>query len=92
MGLPILGFAPNVEELDDLLGMPCGIAHEAGDDSVERLADGILRLAGPASEFSPARRAQLQERARELFSLERFERQYLELYAALQAGTGGRAA
>ena len=89
MGLPILGFRPNVEELSDLLGISCGLAHDPDADPVEKLAERILRLASFRGEYSVERRAELQQRSRALFSQERCEGEYLELYEAILAGGGG---
>lgn len=91
MGLPILGFGANVEELTDLLEMPCGIVHDAVGDGVDELATRILHLVDSRAQFTVERRAQLQSRARRLFSQERFERDYLDLYQALRAGAGEHA-
>lgn len=91
MGLPILGFGPCVDELSDLLGISCGVAHDAATDPVDELAARILGIADGQGEFTLERRIEMQERARALFSRQRFESEYLELYEALLSGGRGRA-
>jgi glycosyltransferase involved in cell wall biosynthesis len=81
-GLPVVGWAPQVEELEDLLGVRVGLAFDARTQSAGELAASLLgaledaALAGLTGE-------RLARAAREQFSAERFVNGYLSVYGEL---------
>ena len=86
MGLPIIGYPPNVMELEALMEMPVGDPYDAGRADLSELAASIHEVMdGSNTRFTSAVRKLISRRARELFSLSRFHRQYNELYNRLKA-------
>jgi glycosyltransferase involved in cell wall biosynthesis len=81
-GTPVIGWAPQVEELTGLLGVVPGAAFDARVQSARELATTIL-----AALESPELRAiagtRLAASARDWFSVERFLQGYLEVYSEL---------
>ncbi|MDP6438312.1 MAG: glycosyltransferase family 4 protein [Candidatus Brocadiia bacterium] len=93
MGLPIIGFPPNVSELEELLGMKVGLPFDPPKEDPLRLAALIKEIMSPRSGFDLAHRAEMMRRARERFSSDRFYAEYYAFYETIlpsgAAGGGG---
>ena len=83
-GTPVVGWAPQVKELQEMWNMPVGVPFDARNQDARALADAILAaLDAPAQQDSV--RMRLAENARGTFSLERYGESYLALYRELLA-------
>lgn len=80
MGLPIIGFPPNVAELGELLGLNVGLAFDTAKQGPQDLAAMIREIISPGTGFDVAHRKELMRRARERFARERFDAEYMRLY------------
>ena len=80
MGLPIIGFPPNVAELSELLEMKVGLAFDASKQGPQDLAEKIKEVMSARAGFDLAHRRELMQRAREHFTRERFDAEYMRLY------------
>ncbi len=81
-GTPVVGYAPQVSELRDLLGMEVGIAFDANLHTAAELADFLLQaLDGPLQET--AVRQRIAAAAREALSGDKFARGYEQIYREL---------
>jgi len=81
-GTPVVGYAPQVSELRDLLGMEVGIAFDANLQTPAELADFLLRaLDGPLQET--AVRQRIAAAAREALSGNKFVQGYEQIYREL---------
>ncbi len=82
-GLPVVGWAPQVEELQGLLGLRVGLAFDARTQTAGELAETLLTaledrgLTGLTGE-------ELARVARSQFSAERFVQAYLAIYEELR--------
>ncbi|MBN1438909.1 MAG: glycosyltransferase family 4 protein [Anaerolineales bacterium] len=78
-GVPVIGWAPQIREMEAVLGMPVGAGFESGRETAEDLARRIREaLRGDAD--SPAYRRALADAARKAFSEERYAEAYLDLF------------
>lgn len=80
MGLPIIGFPPNVAELGELLEMNVGLAFDAAEQGPQDLAAMIREMMPAGAGFDVAHRKELMRTAREHFARERFDAEYMRLY------------
>jgi glycosyltransferase involved in cell wall biosynthesis len=83
-GAPVVAWAPQVRELESLLGMPVGAPFDGRAQSAGDLAAGI-RSVLDGDLVSPPRRRRMAEAARAAFSEERFVDFYLDLYREMIA-------
>jgi len=81
-GVPVVGWAPQVEELESLLGMRVGLAFDARAQSAHELATRLLAALEDAS-LAGLTGTRLARAAREQFSAERFVNGYLSVYREL---------
>ena len=81
-GLPVVGWAPQVEELERLLGLRVGLPFDARTQSARELAASLLAALEDAS-LAALTGQTLARAAREHFSVERFVRGYLVVYQEL---------
>jgi glycosyltransferase involved in cell wall biosynthesis len=83
-GLPIIGFPPIVEELNETLGIKVGYGFDAHYESSGQLAQRIDEaMNSDLTELSY--RNELKERTREHFSFDTFKKNYLKMYRDLSA-------
>jgi glycosyltransferase involved in cell wall biosynthesis len=87
-GTPIVGWAPQVMELETLLGMSVGEPFDGRTQTAAELAAAMRRALEGAS-VSPRGRRRLAEAARERFSEERYLATYLEIYRELDGAPHG---
>ncbi len=80
MGLPIIGYPPNVRELSEKLDIKVGIPFDASTNNHLQLASLIKQAMSNESGFDIAHRREMLRRARECFSIERFTSEYMRLY------------
>jgi glycosyltransferase involved in cell wall biosynthesis len=81
-GTPVIGWASQVKELEELWSRPVGFAFDARCQSVEELTNLILRaLQDPILEDGS--REELSRLARESFSMDRYGREMTGHYAEL---------
>jgi glycosyltransferase involved in cell wall biosynthesis len=84
-GTPVIGWAPQVEELKAHWGRPVGFAFDARSQSVEELESLMIHaLQDPI--LGDASRKELSGLARESFSMERYGREMTRHYTELLAG------
>ncbi|MFZ0427154.1 MAG: glycosyltransferase family 4 protein [Acidobacteriota bacterium] len=83
MGVPIVGFPPNVTEIESELGRPVGRPFRADCDPLEHLVETILELCTDETAFSRRDRRAIARIARHRFSLETFHRNYTDLFQDL---------
>ncbi|MDP0500772.1 MAG: glycosyltransferase family 4 protein [Verrucomicrobiota bacterium JB022] len=83
VGAPIIGYPPNVYELENVLQMPVGLAFDANAHDGKALADTLHTFLQHPEFSTPGYRQELARRARARFSPERFISQYRELYRRL---------
>ncbi len=84
-GTPVIGWAPQVEELEALWGRPVGFAFDARSQSVEELESLMINaLQDPL--FGDTSREELSGLARESFSMERYGGEMIRHYTDLLAG------
>jgi glycosyltransferase involved in cell wall biosynthesis len=86
MGVPIVGFPPNVQELEQALGRTVGFRFEADVDSVSQLAEHILTVCRQDSPISSQDRKTLSAAVRSRFSIDAFHRNYTEFFRNLNTG------
>ena len=80
MGVPIIGYPPNVKFLSEHLGLTVGYAFNAKDGSSDALAELIQLAIGRKGLFSSTVREEIRSRARKAFSEPRFVSDYLATY------------
>lgn len=85
MGLPIIGYTPNVNELGEKLGLKVGYPFDASTDDHDQLASLIKKAMNGESRFDLGHRCEMLQRARECYSLERFTGEYMKLYREIVA-------
>lgn len=83
-GLPIIGFPPIVEELNETLGMKVGFPFDANTEPSENLAK-LIDKAMNSELTSVEYRKQFMEKARKHFSFDTFKERYIEVYQDLEA-------
>lgn len=83
MGVPIIGFPPNVDELATLLNRDVGYAFHADQETPAQLAANILSLTKQDSHITPTDRMNLSADARARFSLDAFHRNYVSTIEAV---------
>jgi glycosyltransferase involved in cell wall biosynthesis len=81
-GVPVVGWAANVREIGQLLGMPVGIPFDGRFQSAKELADAI-DSAGRNVFCRTANRRAMALAAREAFSGEKYRDRYLQVYQEL---------
>ena len=81
-GLPVVGWAPQVQELERLLGLRVGLPFDARTQSARELAATLLTALEDAP-LAAVTGQRLARAARESFSAERFVRGYLTVYQEL---------
>lgn len=81
-GAPVVGWAPQVREVESLLGIPIGVPFDGRTQTAEELASGILGVLD-GELISPKNRRRLAEAAREAFNEERYVNSYLDAYREL---------
>jgi glycosyltransferase involved in cell wall biosynthesis len=81
-GVPVVGWAPTVLEMEKVLGMPVGIPFDGRTQSAKELADAI-DAARNADFCRTANRREMARIARTVFSPERFCDNYLQIYQEL---------
>jgi len=79
MGLPIVGFTPNVQEISSILGMTVGIGFDPDYDSPSDLARYIQEVVDGSDPYTAEHRTQMGHKARHYFSKERFHDDYQQL-------------
>jgi glycosyltransferase involved in cell wall biosynthesis len=82
LGTPVVGWAPQVRELEALLGMAVGEPFDGRTQTVQELA-ATLHRALTGKTVSAGHRRRLAKAARDFFSEERFLAAYLEIYNEL---------
>ena len=83
-GLPIIGFPPIIEELNETLGMTVGFEFDANNDSSKILAKRIEEAMN--SELTKVEyRKKLMDKARRNFSFDTFKDRYIQVYQDLKA-------
>lgn len=82
MGLPVIGFPPNIREHNELLGMKVGLEFDANNDSPENLAK-LIHEAMNSELTDIEYRRKIMKRAREEYSFDRFKQRYLDVYENL---------
>jgi glycosyltransferase involved in cell wall biosynthesis len=82
-GLPVIGYPPVVNELNQVLGEEVGSGFDAQKSNANELAGLIRTWYEHKGEAFAARRAAVQGRVRELFSLATHREAYRQLYAKL---------
>ncbi len=85
MGLPIIGYEPNVKELSEKLGMNVGYPFDASTGDHHQLANFIKQAMSGESGFDVPHRREMLRRAREYYSLERYSAEYMKLYREILA-------
>jgi glycosyltransferase involved in cell wall biosynthesis len=78
-GTPVVGWPPQLEEMQEVLGMPVGVGFDAPHRTAEDLAGFILQLLAQSPSTRPAPQA-LADCARNVFSLPRAGQAVLQLY------------
>jgi glycosyltransferase involved in cell wall biosynthesis len=81
-GTPVVGWAPQVREVESLLGIPIGVPFDGRTQTAGELGSGILR-AMDGELVLPKNRQRLAEAAREAFNEERYVNAYLDAYREL---------
>ncbi len=82
-GLPVVGWAPQVEELEGLLALRVGLAFDARTQSARELAQ-TLQAALEDTSLAALSGEPLARAAREQFSAERFVKGYVAVYRELE--------
>lgn len=82
MGLPIIGFPPNLKEHRNILGMEVGYEFDANNETPEHLAN-LIKKAMSSELTSPEYRKELMRRARNAYSYKTFKKKYLDIYSML---------
>jgi glycosyltransferase involved in cell wall biosynthesis len=81
-GAPVVGWAPQIREVDSLLGIPIGAPFDGRTQTAEELAAAIREVLG-GELLSTKNRLRLAEAAREAFNEDRYVDAYLESYQEL---------
>ena len=81
-GLPIIGFPPIVEELNDTLGMKVGLPFDANRESSGDLAQ-LIERAMNSNLTDLSYRNEFMKRSRSHFSFDTFKKNYLDMYKDL---------
>jgi len=81
-GAPVIGWAPSVREVENLLGIPVGVPFDGRTQSAAELAE-AMREVLRGDMMSSAHRLRLAAAARDAFSEERYVAAYLDLYREL---------
>jgi glycosyltransferase involved in cell wall biosynthesis len=81
-GTPVIGWAPQISELEETLGCSAGKPFDGRIQSASGLAE-LLRTALREDQWTPDRRSSLADAARNKFSEERYVGAYLGLYREL---------
>ncbi len=81
-GVPVVGWAPTVREMEQALGMPVGIPFDGRQQSARELADAVRAALKSAFCHTPHRRAMAQA-ARRIFSQDEFVNGYLRVYGEI---------
>ena len=79
MGVPVIGPTDQVGEINDLLGITCGLEFSSDDLSAEVLSDSIQKVEEMGL-LLPEYRRKLMDRARVCFSRKSFDDKHLRLY------------
>lgn len=85
MGLPLIGYPPNLNELEEILGEKVGFAFDPETEDTTRLHDLIVEAMDESGPFPPESRTVFAEEARRLFSQARFRDNYIRLYQEIEA-------
>ncbi|MGJ3244353.1 MAG: glycosyltransferase [Opitutales bacterium] len=88
MGLPLIGFPPNMRELNRICGLEVGRAYDAESGDVDKLARLIGESADDREFLDPDKRAQAARIARSTFAPGSTARHYLDLYRNLLTDSG----
>jgi glycosyltransferase involved in cell wall biosynthesis len=83
-GTPIIGWAPQVKELETRWGMRVGVPFDGRTQSAEDLSNAMRQALQEESNNQFQHKA-IAARAREEFSLERFGRENLQIYETVRA-------
>jgi glycosyltransferase involved in cell wall biosynthesis len=78
-GAPVVAWAPQVREVESLLGIPVGVPFDGRTQTPAELADGI-RAVLSGDLVNSRNRRRMAEAARDAFSEERFVDAYLDVY------------
>jgi glycosyltransferase involved in cell wall biosynthesis len=81
-GVPVVGWAPQMREIEEVLGLPAGKPFDARTQSAEELAALIHDALREESQSGPYR-VGLAEKAREMFSEQRYVSDYVELFRSM---------
>lgn len=81
-GAPVVGWAPQVREVELLLGIPIGVPFDGRTQTAGELGSGILGVMD-GELVLPKNRQRLAEAAREAFNEERYINAYLDAYREL---------
>lgn len=81
-GLPIIGFPPIVEELNETLGMKVGYEFDANTENSDQLAK-LIDEAMNSKLTDLKYRLKFMKKSRELFRYEKFKENYLNMYRDL---------
>lgn len=89
MGLPIIGYPPNVHDLSQKLSMKVGFPFDASEDNHLQLISVIKEAMSEDSGFDIDHRREMLRRARKSFSLKRFVVEYMKLYKEVSSSVSG---
>jgi glycosyltransferase involved in cell wall biosynthesis len=78
-GAPVVAWAPQVREVESLLGVPVGAPFDGRTQRAEELA-ACIRIVLDGDVVSTKNRRRMSEAAREAFGEERYVDAYLKLY------------
>ncbi|WP_234571689.1 glycosyltransferase family 4 protein [Rhodohalobacter sp. 614A] len=79
MGLPVIGYPPNVREHNEIFDMEAGYEFDANKKSPQHLAE-LIHKAMNSNLTDVEHRQKLKKVARDYFSFERFKDNYLKMY------------
>lgn len=79
MGLPVIGYPPNIREHNEIFGMEAGYEFDANNESPKHLADLIFKAMN-SKLTDVEHRKKLMKFARNYFSFESFKNNYLNVY------------
>ena len=80
LGLPIVGYPPNVEELSEILGIKVGLSYDPSRQDESYLAELIKQAMDSEKGFDEDHRSELALRACQYFTLGRFTSEYINIY------------
>jgi glycosyltransferase involved in cell wall biosynthesis len=78
-GTPVVGWPLQLEEMQELMGMPVGAAYDPANRTPQDLAASILQFLGQTQGEQPSPQS-LADRARNIFSLSRAGQALVQLY------------